>query len=152
MRSVIFRCPRWMFGVLVAGAIAPLAMIPLIPTVGWPVATAWIIGGVAVVMVMYALALLPTQLVISDDGIWQKLLCSELRLRWEDVVEWRHCDGGAEFEEGEMRDRTKNRLHSTEFWVRDKAGKKHHFKRWLVFGRRSKQVAEIMRERGIEGG
>jgi len=141
-----------MLGLLVVGAIAPLAILPLIPTLGWPVATACIIGGVSVGMMLYALTLLPTQLVISDDGIWQKLLFSELRLRWEDVVEWRHCDGGAECEDREMRDRTKNRLHSTEFWVRDKAGKKHQLKRWLVFGRRSKQVADIMRERGIEGG
>jgi hypothetical protein len=141
-----------MFGLLVVGAMAPLVIIPLIPSLSWPKVTAWGIGGVALVMVGYALALLPTRLVISDDGIWQKLLCSELRLRWEDMVEWRHCDGGAEFEDGQQREWTKNRWHSIEFWVKDKAGRKHHFKRWLVFGRRSKQIAGIMRERGIEGG
>jgi hypothetical protein len=152
MRPVIFRCPRWIFGLLLVGAIAPLLILWLIPTLGWPPVTAWIIGGVALAMVVYALTLLPTQLVISEEGIWQKLLFSELRLRWKDMVEWRHCDGGAEFEEGELRERTMNRSHSIEFWVKDKTGRKHHFKRWLVFGRRSKQVAEIMRERGIEGG
>ena len=47
---------------------------------------------------------------------------------------------------------TTDKWHSIEFWVKDKAGKKHHFARWLVFGVGSKQVAQIMRDRGIEGG
>ena len=103
-------------------------------------------------MGVYALTLLRTRLVISDEGVYQKLLFSESRLRWEDMVEWRHCDGGEKFEAGEFRERTKGKWHFIEFWVKDKTGKKHYLKRWLVFGRRSQQVAEIMRERGIDGG
>jgi hypothetical protein len=141
-----------MFGLLIVGAVAPLAIIPLIPAEGWPPATTWILIGISVFMLAYGLALLPTRLVISDEGICQKLLFSESRLRWEDMVEFRHCEGGAEFEKGELRAQMRNRTHSIEFWVKDKTGRKHHFKRWLVFGRRSKQVADIMRERGIDGG
>ena len=152
MRPVTYKCPVWIFSLLLAGAIAPLAFIPLIPALGWPPVTKLVLNGVEVAVVLYALTLLPTKVVISDDGLWQKLLFSELRLRWEDMVEWRHCDGGAEYEEAEMRERTRNKLHSKEFWIRDRTGKKYHLKRWLVFGKRSKQVAEIMRERGIEGG
>jgi hypothetical protein len=151
-RPLTFKCPAWIFGVLLAGAIAPLALIPLIPTLGWPPATKLVIAGVVIAIFLYAITLLPTRLVISDDGLFQRLLFSELRLRWEDMAEWRHCEGGAEFEEGEMRERTKNKWHSKEFGIRDKAGKEHHLKRWLVFGKRSKQVAAIMRERGIKGG
>ena len=152
MRPVIFRCPPWMSGLLVVGALAPLGMLSLIRSLGWPPAAVWIVAGVAVFIIVYALTLLPTRLVISDEGIYQKLLFSRSRLRWEDVVEWRHCDGGAEFEEGELRAQIKNMWHSIEFWVKDKTGKKYHFKRWLVFGRRSKLVADILRERGIAGG
>jgi|GEM_PF-3769453 hypothetical protein len=103
-------------------------------------------------MLVYAFMLLPTRLFISADGIWQKLLFSEWRLPWEDIVEWRYCQSGVELESGEMRQRTKGRWHGNQFWVRDKAGKKHYFKGWLVFGRRAQQVAQLMRERGIEGG
>jgi len=140
-----------MLGLLFAGAIAPLALIPLTPTLGCPAATKLVIAGVEIAIFLYACMLLPTKLVISDDGLCQHLLFSELRLRWEEMAEWRHCDGGAEFEDGEMRERTNKKLHSKEFWIRDKTGKRHHLKRWLVFGRRSKQVADIMRERGIGG-
>lgn|ERR1700677_1039479 len=152
MRPLSFKCPTWILGLLLAGATAPLALIPLMPTLGWPSATKLAIAGVEIAIFLYALTLLPTKLVISDDGLWQHLLFSELRLRWEDMAEWRHCDGGAEYEKLEMREKTKNKLHSMEFWIRDKTGKKHHLKRWLVFGPRSKQVADIMRERKIEGG
>jgi hypothetical protein len=152
MRPLTFKCPIWILGVLVAGASAPLALIPLIPALGWPPATKLVIVGVEIAIFLYAFTLLPTKLVISDDGLWQHLLFSELRLRWADMAEWRHCDGGAEYEKGEMRERTKNKWHNMEFWIRDKSGKKHHLKRWLVFGSRSKQLADIMREKGIEGG
>ena len=152
MRSVILRCPSWMFGLIVAGAFAPLAIVPLARADEWPAVTPWILVAASALMLLYALMLLRTRLVISDEGVCQTLLFSESRLRWEDIVEWRHCEGGAEFEEGEFRAQTKNRWHLTEFWVRDRTGHKHRFKRWLVFGKRSRQVAEIMREHGIAGG
>jgi len=141
-----------MFALLIVGSVAPLAIIPVARADGWPSATAWVLAGFAVFMAGYALALLPTRLVISDDGVTQKLLLSESRLRWEELVEWRYCIEGPEFEKGEMKAQTKNRWHSIEFWVKDKTGRKHHFKRWLVYGQRSKQVADILRERGIDGG
>lgn len=152
MCPLIFRCPPWLVGLLIAGAIAPLGILAVIPTEGWPPAAARILVGVSLFMVVYALTLLPSRLVVSDEGVSQKLLFSEWRLRWEDMVEWRHCAGGAAWEEGEMSARTKGRWHSTEFWVKDRRGQKHHLKSWLVFGRRSRQVAEAMRARGIDGG
>jgi hypothetical protein len=141
-----------MCGLLIVGGLAPLGILPLIRAEGWPPGTAWVLAGVSAFMLVYALTLLPTRLVISDEGVYQKLLFSESRLRWEDMVEWRHSDGGQKFEVGEFKERTKSKWHLIEFWVKDKTGKRHYFKRWLVFGRRSQQVAEIMRERGIEGG
>ncbi len=141
-----------MFVLLALGAAASLGILPLVRAEGWPPSVEWILIGVAGFVLVYALTLLPTQLVISDEGVHQRLLFSESRLRWEDMVEFRHCDGGAEFEEGNLRAQTRNRWHSIEFWVKDRAGRKHHFKRWLVFGRRSKQVADMLRERGIAGG
>ncbi len=152
MRPVIFRCPLWMFGLLIVGAVAPLGILPVARAEDWPSPVSWNLAGIAVFIAGYALALLPTRLVISDDGVIQKLLLSESRLRWEDLVEWRYCIEGPDFEKGEMRAQTKDRWHSIEFWVKDKTGRKHHFKRWLVYGQRSKQVADILRERGIAGG
>ena len=152
MRPLILRCPFWMYGFLFVGALAPLGILPVIRAEGWPSLTGWVLAGLSVFMVVYALTLLPTQLVVSDEGVCQKLMFSAWRLRWEEMVEWRHRDGGAEFEVGEFGKQTKNRWHFIEFWVKDKTGKKHYFKRWLVFGRRSQQLAEIMRERGIAGG
>ena len=122
------------------------------PTGLWPPVMFWVLVGVAIFMAAYALTLLPTRLVISDEGVCQKLFFSELRVRWEDIVEWRHCDGGEEFEVGDLRAQTKSKWHSIEFWVKDKTGRHYHFKRWLVFGRRSKLIADIMREQGIAGG
>jgi hypothetical protein len=38
------------------------------------------------------------------------------------------------------------------FWIRDRRGRKHDLKSWLVFGkRRSQQLAQAMRARGIDG-
>jgi len=152
MRPVTFRCPAWMFALLALGAVAPLGILSVVRSQGWPPVVAWILVGVTVCLLSYGLTLLPTRLVISDEGVYQRLLFSESRLRWDDMVEFRHCDGGTEFEEGELKARTMGKWYSIEFWVRDKTGRKHRFKRWLVFGRRSKQVADILRERGIGGG
>ncbi len=125
-----------MFWLLVAGAIAPLAIIPLITTLGWPSGVTWILAGVAVFIAVYALSLLPTKLILSDEGLCQKQLLSEFRLPWSDIVEWRYFK--VQDAEG--------------FWVRDRAGKKYDLKHWLVFGkRRSREVAEVMREKGIAG-
>ncbi len=136
MRPVIFRCPAWMFGLLIAGAIAPFAFFPLIPAFGWPPITKWILTAVAVSMVVYALTLLPTKLVLSDEGLCQKQLFSELRLAWKDIVEWRYI-----------------RVQDVEgFWILDRSGRRHDLKHWLVFGKqRSKQLAEVLRQMGIVG-
>ena len=136
MRPVIFRCPGWMFGLLLVGAIAPLAILPMVSALEWPPLTKLIIAAAEVVMLVYALTLVPTKLVLSDDGLWQKQLFSQLRLQWKDIAEWRYVKA----------------LEYEDFWIRDCAGKKHHLKRWLVFGKvRSGQVAEIMREKGVVG-
>jgi hypothetical protein len=136
MRPVIFRCPRWMFGLLIVGALAPLGVLPLISSFGWPPVTSWILAGVAVFMILYALTLLPTKLEVSDEGLYQKQLLSELRLSWSEIAEWRYF-----------------RVQDVEgFWIRDKQGKKYDLKKWLIFGkRRSQQLAEVMRKRGIDG-
>src|SRR5262245_52299961 len=117
MHPVTFRCPPWMFALLALGAIALLGILLLVQAGGWPPLATWILVGVAVCLLLYALTLLPTRLVISDEGVRQRLLFSESRLRWDDIVEFRHCDGAAEFEEGELRAQARNRWHSIEFWV-----------------------------------
>ena len=69
------------------------------------------------------------------DFIRNELL-SELQLPWSEIAEWRYV----------RRDGVES------FWIRDKKGKRYDLKKWLVFGkRRSRQVAEIMRERKITG-
>lgn len=136
MRPVIFRCPGWMFGLLIFGALAPLGILPLIPEFGWPPVTKWVLAGVAAFMIGYALTLLPTKLEVSDDGLYQKQLFSEFRLSWSDIAEWRYV-----------------RVQDVEgFWIRDRHGKKYDLKHWLIFGkRRSKQLAEVLREKGAIG-
>ena len=135
MRPIIFKCPSWMLRLLFTGAIAPLVLVPLVPTLGWPLVVQWVLAGVAAFIVLYAFTLIPTKLVLSDDGLWQKLLVSELRLRWEDMVEWRYTTGP----EGDY------------LWIRDRNGRKHQPKRWLVFGRRMADFAVVLQERGIKG-
>ena len=136
MRPVIFRCSAWMFGLLIIGALAPLWILPLIPALGWPPVSGWILAGVAFLMVVYALTLLPTKLVVSDDGLIQKQLFSELRLSWSEIAEWRYVK--VQDVEG--------------FWIHDRSGKKHPLKGWLVYGkRRSKQLAELLRQKDIVG-
>jgi hypothetical protein len=125
-----------MFGLLILGAIAPLVLFPFLAALGWPPITKWTIAAAAVFMAAYALTLLPTKLVLSDEGLCQTQLFSELRLRWTDITEWRYI-----------------RVQDVEgFWVRDKTGKKHELKHWLVYGKkRSKQVAEVLRQQGVFG-
>jgi len=125
-----------MFGLLLAGAIAPLAILALIPTFGWPPILKWILAGVAVFMAGYALTLLPTKLVLSEEELWQKQLLADLRLRWTDMAEWRSV-----------------RVRDVErFWIQDRTGRKHELKRWLVFGKqRSQQVAAVLRQKGVAG-
>jgi hypothetical protein len=74
--------------------------------------------------------------VLSDDGLCQKQLFSELRLGWKDIAEWRYI-----------------RVQDVEgFWILDRTGKRHDLKHWLVFGKqRSKQVAEVLRQMGVVG-
>ena len=69
-----------MIGLLTVGAIASLALLPVVGAEGWPPVTFWVLVGVAIFMVAYALTLLPTRLVVSDDGICQQLVFSETRL------------------------------------------------------------------------
>ena len=136
MRPVVFRCPRWMFGFLIVGALAPIGVLPLSLSLGWPPATGRGLAAVGVFMAVYALTLLPTKLEVSDDGLRQKQLLSELKLPWSDITEWGYF-----------------RTHDVEgFWIRDRKGRKHDLKKWLVFGkRRSQQLAEVLREKGVVG-
>lgn len=124
-----------MLGLFFAGAIAPLVLVPLVPVLDWPLEVQWIPAVIAAFMVVYALALIPARLVLSEDGLWQKLLISELRLRWENMVEWRYTIGP----EGDY------------LWIMDRDGRKHELKRWLVFGRRLAELAAVLQERGIKG-
>jgi len=88
---VTFRCPLYIFAILLAGALAPFAIFPSIPSMGWPPIVKSIIIGGQIALIVYAAMILPTKLVISDEGIRQKLLISEVRLRWEEIAEWWHC-------------------------------------------------------------
>lgn len=125
-----------MFALLVAGAIALLILLPLIPELELPANTTWIIAGVSIALIVYALTLLPTKLVVSDEGLWQKQLGSELRLQWKNIEEWRYV-----------------RVQDVEyFWIRDRAGNRHQLKSWLVFGKeRSQRLAQILRQNGVVG-
>ena len=106
-----------------------MALLPMTRAFGWPPVTNLVIIAIEVLVVVYALTLLPTRLVLSDDGVWQKQLFSELRLPWKEITEWRYVRA-VEYEC---------------FWIRDSTGKKHHLKRWLVFGKeRSRKVVDIM--------
>lgn len=136
MRSMTFRCPAWMFALILFGAFGPLAILPIVSSFGWPPVVSWILGVVAAFMIVYAFTLLPTKIEVSDAGLFQKQMLSELRLSWSDIAEWQYF-----------------RVQDVEgFWVRDRRGKKHDLKRWLVFGRRrSQELAQVMRERGVDG-
>ncbi len=125
-----------MFGLLLAGAIALLVLLPLVPKLELPANTSWGVAGVSVALVVYALTLLSAKLVVSDEGLWQKQLGSELRLQWEDMEEWRYV-----------------RVQDVEyFWIRDRAGNQHQLKSWLVFGKeRSQRLAQILRQDGVVG-
>lgn len=136
MRPLVFRCPAWLFGLLIVGALAPLGTLPLVPALDWSPVTAWILAGAACFMVVYALTLLSTKLVVSDDGLCQKQPLSEWRLPWSDLAEWRYIR--AQEVEG--------------FWVWDQRGKKYELKKWLVCGRRrSQQLADVLRQKGVIG-
>jgi len=114
----------------------PVAILPLISMLGWPALVKWVVVAVEVVMLVYAFTLLPTKLVLSDDGLLQQQLFSHLRLPWTDIAERRYV----------------RVTQHEDFWILDSTGKKHHLKRWLVFGqRRSKQVAEVLRQKGVAG-
>jgi hypothetical protein len=136
MRPIVYKCPSWMFWLMIGGAMTPLAILPLVSALSWPPVTKLMIAGAECGLMIYALTLLPTKLVLSDEGLREKRLFSELRLAWNEIAEWRYI----------------NHWWYPHFWIQDSAGREHHLKRWLVFGKdRSRRVAEIMRERGIVG-
>lgn len=60
MRSMIFKCPPWMIGL--PGGLAPLGIVGLVRREGWPPMTVWILVGITVFLVVYALLLLPRRL------------------------------------------------------------------------------------------
>ncbi len=136
MQPVVFRCSRLLFGLLLTGGVALAALAAMVPALGFPIVARNCLIGAAVGLVIYALTLLPTKLVLSQEGLCQKQLLTELNLQWGDIAEWRYIRSY----DGEV------------FWIRDKRGTKHEFKHWLVFGkRRSKQVAELLRQNGVLG-
>jgi hypothetical protein len=125
-----------MFGLFITGAVGLLAILPLIRALGWPPITNFCILGADLALVAYALTLLPTKLILSEEGLCQKQLLSELKLQWSDIAEWRYT-----------------RVQDVEsFWIQDRKGNNHELKHWLVFGeQRSKQVAEVLRQNGVTG-
>ena len=136
MRPVIFRCSPWMFWLLIAGALALLAVIPAVGKLALSGVVTWICLGLAVCMFVYALTLLTTKLEASKDGLRQKQLLWDLQVPWSEIAEWRYERG----QDGEA------------FWIVDRRGNKHDLKKWLVYGKqRSKQLADVMREKGIAG-
>jgi len=82
MRLLTFKGPIWILGVLVAGASAPLVLIPMISALGWPPAAKLVIAGVAIAIFLHTFMLAPTKLVISDDGLWQRLLLGAGKISW----------------------------------------------------------------------
>jgi hypothetical protein len=152
MKPVIYRAPVALHFLLLAGAVA-LGLLGLSPAFAeFSRSGSIVCVGIATGLVLYALSLGSSKLVLSDEGLSQKLLASEFLLRWEDIVEWRHCEGGSDFETGESRDSTMNKHHFIEFWLQDTRGKRYYLKRWLVFGKRSRLLADVLRQKGIQGG
>jgi hypothetical protein len=152
MDAKTYRCPKVMLALLLAGAVAIGFLSTDTMLVGLPPSSSVYFIVVSTALVLYAFSIAPTRLVLSDDGLWQKTMFSELRLRWDDMVEWRHCEEGPDFEAPEKRASTMGKWHGKEIWIRDKSGRKHYLKRWLVFGKRSRQLADWMRSKGIQGG
>jgi len=115
---------------------APLAMLPLATAFDWPAFVKYLIVSAGFLTMLYACSLVPTRLVVSEDGLLQKEFFSDLQLRWTEIAEWR-CVSVAQYQD---------------FWIRDRAGKTHHLGHWLIFGRdRSRQIVELMRRKGISG-
>jgi hypothetical protein len=134
MRAVTFKCHISVFVLLFSGAAAFAFLGYNSKTVALPQSCTWFLMGAAVVS--YGISLIPTRLTLSDEEVWQKLTWSDLRLRWGDITEWQYVEG----DEG------------NNFWIRDRSGKKHQLKGWLVCSkRRVNQVVEIMRQKGIPG-
>ena len=151
MRPLTYRCPATVILLITTGA-AGLALLGTNTSlVELPASSTWYFVGAAIALLLYGLSLLPSKVIISDDGIRQSLLFSEWRLSWAEMVEWRHSSCGVEVEEPKMRAETRGKWHSG-FWIRDKSGRIHRLKSWLVFRQRSKHLADILRKKGIEGG
>jgi hypothetical protein len=151
MRTKIFRCPAIIYVVLGAGAMGMLFLSTDTGLVGLPNSFSRYFVGAASCIVLYGLTLAPGKVVVAEDGISQHLFLSKWRLPWAEMSEWRYDQSGVECEESHLRANSVGKLHSS-FWIRDRAGNRHHLKTWLVFGRRSKQLADMIREKGIKGG
>ena len=151
MRTLTYRCPVAVILLILTGATGLAFLGTNTFLVELPAWCAWYFVGAASALLLYGLSLLPSKVTISDDGIRQSLLFCEWQLSWAEMVEWRHSSCGVEVEKSEMRAKTFGKWHS-DFWIRDKSGRIHRLKSWLVFSKRSKHLAEILRKKGIEGG
>ena len=151
MRPLTYRCPVAIIVLIVAGAAGLVFLGANTSLIQLPESYAWYFVGAASALLLYGVSLFPSKVTISDDGIRQSLLFSEWRLKWAEMVEWRHSSCGVEVEELEIRAKTFGKWHSA-FWIRDKSGRIHRLKSWLVFRKRAKRLAEMLREKGIEGG
>ena len=109
MRTTVSKCPLPSLGLLFAGAagFGFLSVAPML--VELPRSCSRYFAGAAILLALYALSLIPTKLVLSEDGLHQRLLLSEFRLRWDDMVEWRHC-----YDESRVRGTWDERKHTRE--------------------------------------
>lgn len=137
MTPVTFKCPRWyifMFlGIaLLIGLIMPYGFIRFM---GLPKAIFPYFAGVAGLLVVYVLTLLPDRIVVSDEGIRQWTLFRRFRVRWEDMAEWRFS----------------KTVDINIFWIKERNGKMHNLKTLLLMGMRTNQVIRFLRDKGIPG-
>jgi hypothetical protein len=137
MTPVSYKCPFWfvlmLFGIaLLLGLLFPFLLVRFLHLPGaiYP----YFIGA-GLLLALFATALLPTELDISDDGFRQSVLISKFHVRWENLVEW-HLS------------RTQD---INVFWLKDRAGKQYNLKTWLILGQRSRQITKILRDKGIPG-
>ena len=137
MTPVTFKCPLWLVLVLAGAGVFVGLLFPYLLVRFLHLTTAlypyFMAAGGA--LALFGVSLLPTQLEISDEGIRQRQIFSRFHVRWDNLVEW-HFSKTQDI---------------NVFWVKDKAGKMHYIKNWLIFGKRANLVTKALRDRGIPG-
>ena len=137
MTPVSYKCPLWFVLTLLGVALFLGLLFPflLVRFLHLPGAIYPYFMAAGVLLALFAALLLPTRIDISDDGFSQRQIFSKYHVPWENLVEWHFS-------------RTQD---INVFWLKDKAGKQYSLRNWLIFGKRSNQIAKALRDKGIPG-